>query len=320
MKKHITLAIMLNLLDGQRHTAPSLADKNEVSIKTIYRAIDTLLEANMPIVSFQGKNGGYQLISQSQLSSGFFTMQELNSFITFLKSNSQLIPSSVSIQERINSLSSQTLKKTMTRQSPIIIDTNNWGYASFINENQEKLSEAINNQSQVEITYQNKGGVEKRTLFPYTLVYKTGSLYVYGVCKEKEAFRLFKLSRIKNIEMKCERFEKVNIDLSNNPWNIEFEKNLEQIEIEIMCSEHVLQDVCEWLKQYQTKKMGSNFHVKARAINSIGLIHRIMQFGEDVIVLKPEGLKRKLVSECFKICDSYNISSNLIQTKNALSK
>jgi len=305
MKKYITLAIMLNLLDGQRHTAPELAEKNEVSIKTIYRAIDTLLEANMPIVSFQGKNGGYQLISQSQLSSGFFTMQELSSSITFLKSNSKLIPSSLSIQERIDNLENQTLKQSISKDSSIIIDTNSWGYASFINKNQENLSKAISNQNKVKIKYQSKDSEKERIIYPYALVYKTGSLYVYAVCQDKKAFRLFKLNRIKDIEILQDHFEKLSVDLSTNPWNKEFEENLESIDIELVCTEQCLSDVCEWLKCNNIKKVGSNYIVSARALNSIGLIHRIMQFGKHITILKPESLKSKLIDECNLISHTY---------------
>ncbi len=324
MKKYITLAVMLSLFSGEKFTAQKLAEKYETSVKTIYRAIDTLLEAGMPIMSKQGKNGGYELIKQSGINTSFFTKEELSSFISFINSTQQNIlgENIASIQDRLNTLPDKTLAFELCKTSAsLVIDTNTWGSKDKNNANSNIIKKAISSSNKLLISYLDKNGrFSKRAIEPYTLVYKTGVWYVYGFCEQRKAFRLFKLARIKSIVNLNEKFEKQNINTLSKPWNKEFEANLEKIEIELLCPKSIIADLYEWLgeditiSKFSNEKCNqySNVNNDYNLINgvanfSIGLVHRLMQFGSLIKVLKPTKLQEAIKNECYSIYNSYAI-------------
>ncbi len=312
MKKYVTMGIMLSLLDGKRHTAPSLASKYETSVKTIYRAIDTLLESGMPIVCTQGKGGGFELINENKLNSSFFTLDELCSFISFLKNSStNFLKSNYNLlADRINNISNKNIKDKLFQQSPIVIDTMSWGSSDIYDEYASLIKSAIDNQNLMQITYLSDNIESQRQIQPYALVYKAGFWYVYAYCKKRASFRLFKLNRITSLKTLEITFEKQNIDINSKPWNKDFSNNLEQITLELKCSKNTAVDIKDWL---QSSKLINNpsakdkqVHLKGNAIFSIGLVHRLMQYGDSVQVIKPNKLKEALINECQNISCVYN--------------
>lgn len=311
MKKHVTLGIMLTLLNGKRITASYLAEKYEVSKKTIYRSIETLLEAGMPISCLQGKNGGYELIQTSKINSSFFTFKELCSFISFLKSNSKCIidEDPFPIEERLDLLENKNFALEIENQSKsLVIDTNSWGQNYSENEKTRIIKKAINETTKLLITYQNKSDlhVNERTIHPYTLVLKTNIWYVYAFCENRKSFRLFKLSRIMNLINLKDKYIKREIDILSKPWNSEFKTNLEVINLEMLCNKSCMPEIYEWLGKdiYVCDKLNKKI-IKAQANFSYGLVHKIMEFGNKITILKPEKLSAALLNECNEICLNY---------------
>lgn len=302
MKKYISIAIMMSLLSGRRYTASALAEKYETSVKTIYRAIDTLIEANMPIACFSGKNGGYELIKESKINSSFFTLQELCSFITFLKSNN-LIEKDSAFEERLGVLLEKPYGNDLNKLcGQMIIDTDMWGENTKSNIQVDTIKAAIEEQRRLIITYNKDCLRQSRTIEPYTLVYKAGVWYVYAYCEDKMSYRLFRLSRIENI-VKGQPFERKDIDLTKRPWNKDFNDNLEEIDIELTCDSTTLPELLDWLGS-NVKITPSGF-IKSTAHFSQGLVHRLMLFGPKVKVVSPEKLKIALKEECIKISEQY---------------
>jgi len=311
MKKHVSLGIMLTLLNGNRVTASYLAEKYETSKKTIYRSIETLLEAGMPINCFQGKNGGYEIIKTSKLSSSFFTMNELCSFISFLKSNSKCIIDNepISIEERLTTLNDKNLALAIENTSKsLVIDTSSWGQYNLYNEKIKTIKNAINKNLKLLIEYRNKESevIKERIIHPYTLVLKTNIWYVYAFCENKTNFRLFKLSRISNITNLNTKYIKDDIDILSKPWNKEFKNNLEEIEIEFECHNSCMPEIYEWLGKDVSVINQNNINlIKTKVSFSHGLVHRIMEFGNKIRIIKPQKLSNALINECTNICLNY---------------
>ena len=310
MKKHVSIGIMLTLLSGKRVTASFLAEKYETSVKTIYRSIDTLLEAGMPIKCLQGKNGGYEIIKESSISSSFFTTKELCAFISFLKSTrSNIDIHSFTLEDRLSSLSDKSLAQELEKESKtMVIDTNIWGHIDRENKKSDIIKNAINKNLKILIKYLNKNinKTESRVINPYTLVYKTNMWYVYAYCEKRKEFRLFKLSRICSLEILTDHFEKQNIDTLSKPWNTSFKANSEEINITLQCYYCDLNDIKEWLENCNVKQDSNNkFTLTGKALFSLGLVHKIMEYGNRIKIVSPTKLKDAVITECYNIYNSY---------------
>lgn len=313
MKNYVSLGIMLTLLNGKRYNAPKLAEKYETSVKTIYRAIDNLVSAGMPIRCISGKGGGYELIQESSISTSFFTMHELCSFISFIKSTNKSYPhdQSKSIEERLNLLKDKHLANDLlTESKQLVFDTETWGSAN--NEYKSKeIKDSISKSRKILIEYLSENELDRRIIHPYSLVYKVGSWYVYAYCEKRNAFRLFKLSRITFLTILEQKFTPINIDPLTKPWNKDFERNLENIDIKLIIPEPLLEDIKEWLgdniavSKIQIAER-SQLLIHAKAIYSIGLVHRLMQYSNKIKILEPKKLQDSIKQECEKITNIYN--------------
>ena len=326
MKNYISIGILIALQSGKRYTAKNLAEKFETSIKTIYRSIDTLLSAGMPIISIQGKNGGYEILKQSNLTSTFFTTQELSSFISFLKSNAEKYNNKLSIEDRLSQLcNSNLIEKLKTQSQQIVIDTGLWGHNEKNIEKVDLIKKYISNNQKIKIFYANSSTnkIEYRIIHPYTLVYKSNSWYVYAFCENKNSFRLFKLSRIKNVNELNQVFIHKNIDCLLKPWNNDYKNNLNKINIELLCSEQIICDIEDWLTN-TTKEITQDkdkIKVFGSAYYSLGLIHKIMEYGNKIKVLSPQNIIDDICRECLLIFNLYNkkMHFEIKQTQNAYS-
>lgn len=310
MKKYVTLAIMLTLLDGKVHKAKQLSDKFEASLKTIYRSIDVLLEAGMPISVTLGRNGGFSLIDANKIDSGFFTNNELCSFLSFVGANPEKFKNitNTSLFERIKSTNSQSANKLIEKSQQLVVDTDVWGSVGSYTQYQTNFSNAIENTLKIEISYLSQTN-QTRIIHPYALVFKTGSWYVYSFCELKNSFRLFKLSRINSLNVLSETFERKNIDCLSKPWNTSFQ-NEKGINIVLQVDNSFLPELSDWLGQnYHIINSNANHcTITATAVHSIGLVHRIMQYGNKVKVVSPQNLIEEIKLECESIYKTYQAS------------
>jgi len=313
MKNYIAIGIMLALQSGKQFTAKKFAEKFETSLKTIYRAIDILICAGVPIVSNKGKNGGYQLLKESLINTSFFTTQELCSFISFIKTNSTKCNfNTLSLEDRlISQFNEDKIKKIKSVSEQLVIDTNLWGHCQENEEKANAFKTLIAQKQKVKIKYLNAQNniSEERIIHPYTLVYKSNAWYLYAYCEIKKSFRLFKLSRIISFIKINQNFENLNINILSKPWNLDFEQNLEKIEIELLCSNNIVCDIQDWLgSKINIEKTENENQLKVFgfAYYSYGLIHKIMEFGNKIKILKPEKLIKSFQKECLSMYQIYN--------------
>lgn len=77
--------IVYHLLDKGRATAPELAEKFEVSVRTIYRDLDAISAAGIPIYTVQGKGGGIFILPEFVLDKSLLTPQEKEQILMALQ-------------------------------------------------------------------------------------------------------------------------------------------------------------------------------------------------------------------------------------------
>lgn len=198
MKIDRLIGILSILLQQEKVTAPYLADKYEVSRRTINRDIEALCKAGIPLVTTQGKNGGISIMDGYRIDKTLLTSQDMQAIMAGLKSLDSVSKTAryQHLMEKLNPGASTLLPGN----GHILIDLSSW-YKSTLTPKIETIQDAIQKGNLITFTYFGPRGEGLRTIEPYYLVFQWTSWYVFGYCRKRKDFRLFKLNRIGGLEL-----------------------------------------------------------------------------------------------------------------------
>ena len=201
MKIDRLIGIITTLQQKKIVTAPYLAEKFEVSRRTINRDIEDICKAGIPIVTTQGVNGGISIMDGFSLDTTVFTEQELAAIFTGLKS----------LDSVSNSASAEKLAQKIGGSSAIrladnmVIDLSSF-YKDDLAAKIDRIKQAMKESKCIAFHYcYNKGEADK-LIEPYLIVFKWSDWYVFGFCKERQDFRMYKLRRLWDLEISEESF------------------------------------------------------------------------------------------------------------------
>ena len=201
MKIDRLIGIITTLQQKKTVTAPYLAEKFEVSRRTINRDIDDICKAGIPIVTTQGAKGGISIMEGFSLDTTVFTEQELAAIFAGLKS----------LDSVSNSASAERLAQKIGGSSAIkladhmVIDLASF-YKDDLASKIEQIRLAISETRCISFHYcYNKGEADK-LIEPYLIVFKWSNWYVFGFCKDRQDFRMYKLRRMWNLTVTDEAY------------------------------------------------------------------------------------------------------------------
>ncbi|MBC8062047.1 MAG: YafY family transcriptional regulator [Clostridiaceae bacterium] len=196
--------IVYILLDKKTITAKELAEHFEVSMRTIYRDIDTLSSAGIPIYTNKGKGGGISIIDNFILNKSLLSEHEQNEILMSLQSLNAV--KFHHIEPVLNKLSILFNKQGMNW---IEVDFSHWGSEDSEQEKFNVLKTSILSSTIITFDYFSSYGEKtERTIEPVKLIFKGQSWYIYGFCRIKSDFRIFKITRIKNLIPLTETFKR----------------------------------------------------------------------------------------------------------------
>lgn len=201
MKIDRLIGIITTLQQEKTVTAPYLAGKFEVSRRTVNRDIEDICKAGIPIVTTQGANGGISIMDGFSLDTTMFTEQELAAIFTGLKSLDSVSysASAEKLAQKIGGSSAIRLADSM------VIDLSSF-YKDDLAAKIDQIKQAINKSKCITFHYcYNKGEADKQ-IEPYLIVFKWSDWYVFGFCKERQDFRMYKLRRLWNLQVVDESF------------------------------------------------------------------------------------------------------------------
>lgn len=196
MKIDRLIGIITTLQQQKFVTAPYLAEKFEVSRRTINRDIEDICKAGIPVVTTQGANGGISIMEGFALDTTVFTEQELSAIFTGLKSLDSVSNSgnAEKLAQKIGGSSVISLTEHM------MIDLASF-YKDDLATKMDIIKQAIKESRCISFHYcYNKGEADK-VIEPYMIVFKWSDWYVFGFCKERQDFRMFKLRRLWDLQM-----------------------------------------------------------------------------------------------------------------------
>lgn len=293
MKESRLFRIIYYLMENGRSTAPELSKKLEVSVRTIYRDIDMISSAGVPIYVTTGRNGGIQIADSFVLDRLLLSDKEKEDTITALKS--------VSIVDHHNSETLSKLSAIFNKKSEdwLEVDFSRWGNKKQDHTMFQKLKEAIISRKMQYIVYANtRGEVIERVICPLKMVYKSKNWYVKAFCMNKSDFRIFKLTRIIQAE-----------DIEKSFAPMEFPEE-EQKEMKVNCENVVMrfpkalayQIYDEFEVDEINQDDNGDFIVSTTMPIDEWLMSYLLSFGSKVCILEPKYLKNIVYNEAEKMC------------------
>ena len=201
MKNDRLFQILYLLLEKGTMTAPELSRALEVSVRTIYRDIDALSLAGVPVFATQGKNGGVALLPNYAFDKALLSDEEQNQILYAIQSLRAVEQPVDALLRKLGGL----FQKQNT--SWIEVDFSRWGMASTDSVKFERLKTALIGRRALEILYcSSSGETGRRVILPLKLIFKDKSWYLYAYCRRQEDYRLFKVNRIVELTVLEERF------------------------------------------------------------------------------------------------------------------
>lgn len=201
MKIDRQIGILSILLQKEKVKAGELAEKFEVSTRTIARDIEDINAAGIPIVAERGFRGGISIMEGFSIDKTLLTSLEMQGIIAGLKGLD-----SVSETGRYRQLMDK-LSPDSVRVNDIIIDISGWDKTA-VADKIEFVRTAINNCEKISFTYYSPSGESRRTIEPYSLIFQWSNWYVWGWCEKREDYRMFKLTRLAELKLAGGKFER----------------------------------------------------------------------------------------------------------------
>ncbi len=204
------IGILAILLREEKATAAQLAERLEVNQRTIYRDMERLCRAGIPLRSDRGKNGGISIMEGYAMDRTLLTDADRGAILAGLRS--------------LDSVSGTAYYKHLMEKLPqsreaaeddcVIIDLASW-YGPVLAPALAELKDACARRRVLRFTYYSPKGDSVRVVEPVKLVFRWSSWYLYGWCREREGWRLFKLNRMLELEVLAETFES-----RSAPWPV----------------------------------------------------------------------------------------------------
>ena len=193
MKIDRLIGILSILLQEEKTTAPKLAEKFEVSRRTINRDIEDLCKAGIPIRTAQGTGGGISIMDGYRMDRTILTSKDMQMILAGLRGLDSVSGSRYysQLMEKIQTGSSEFING----RDSMLIDLSSW-YKGSLAPKIEVIQNAIENRHTIQFMYYAPSGESNRRVEPYYLVFRWSSWYVWGWCLERKDYRLFKLNRM----------------------------------------------------------------------------------------------------------------------------
>lgn len=296
MQESRLFKILYRLLDKGEATACELAKDFEVSVRTIYRDIDALSAAGIPIYTAAGRNGGIRLLE------GFV----LNKAVLSEKEKQEILAALQSINAAKNVDGSETLQKLSAlfhthSENWLEVEFSRWGNQESDNRKFERLKDAVLHCKRVKIRYAGSDENEtERIIEPLQLAYKAKAWYLKAFCTLKQDYRLFKLNRILWLEVLEEHF--VPHEFQGQTDTHESDYNL----VTLRFPKEMAYRVYDEFDETQIERQENDgFIVSAKMPEDAWLTGFLLSFGTQVEILSPDSLKAVLAEQAKNIYEKY---------------
>ena len=293
--------IVYILLQRKKVTAKELAEHFEVSTRTIYRDLDTLSMAGIPLYTNKGHQGGIFLMENYVLQRSFFSKEEQQKLLAALQSYH--VADKEDISALLNKLSGTFSTQLMNW---IDVEFRGWDNDMAMDALFQQLQPAILEKQVLAFTYYNSyGQTSHRRVEPLQLLYKGNAWYLIAYCQKKSEQRYFKLNRMENVVTQKEHFERL---LDTSSLSHQASACPYTLHLQLRFTQRVAYRVLDEFDQScYTRQEDGSFLVEIDYPQGEWVYSYLLSYGPDVKVLAPEDIKQELCARMQKAFQQYQI-------------
>lgn len=298
MKLDRMFGITMELMTRSRVTATELAARFEVSVRTIYRDIDLINQAGIPIASYTGTDGGFELMEGFFLTRQHFSIEDLSVIYSLLKGlETALGGGYTTLARKLTSLQ-PALKNGGDERHNIILE---WSTNDSERNVVQQLLPAVRESLRISFSYVSASGTETaRTVEPLQLFWEQGAWYLKGYCQLRRANRLFRVSRISGLQVTEEKFTARDAEPEENEEN-----RPHGMEVHLRFTPPArLRAMEQFPGEYAVQ--GGHLEVKTVCYTKDYALSIVLSYGTEVTILSPDSLKEDLLQTIKEIGIRYS--------------
>ena len=320
MRASRLLSIMMLLQTRGRMSADALAEELEVSVRTIYRDIDQLSAAGVPVYADVGRNGGFALLDGWRTRLTGLTPSEAQAmFLAGLPGPARELGLGENIQQAelklLAALPPDWQAEAKRMSSRFHLDPGGWFQPGYFHQHLKAVADAVWSETRLSIRYESWTRVSDREIDPLGLVLKGGIWYVVAQT-EPGKIRTFRLSGIIAMLVLDQHFQRPrDFDLSAY-WAetvVQFEKDIytgtarvRATELGLKRLKEISQTVKDAVEAANAVPDASGWAELTIPIEEIGWATREMRrIGAEVVVLEPPELRARIADEARKMAALY---------------
>jgi predicted DNA-binding transcriptional regulator YafY len=306
MKIERLLGIVVYLLNREIVNANTLAEKFEVSIRTIQRDIETLNLAGIPITSMQGTNGGYGIIDSFKLEKQIASIEDYQFIITALTGmnsayNNKKLEGTL---EKLLSIS----KQEQPVNSKVKLDFSVSREGNNIDNYLKIIEDGVDKKKVIEFEYTNSyGDKTMREVEPIGVIYKWYAWYMLGYCCNRSDYRMFKVVRMRNLKKQEKSFSIIHESFDILLASQEKQDSRKYMDVKLSCKGEIRISIEEYFPNASiTENDDGDFIIQFRAPNNeIGWKGLLFTYGNKIKIIEPEELKKEFLMKGEEIIDTY---------------
>lgn len=290
------------LSNRNRVSAKELAENFEVSAKTIQRDIDAINMAGIPIVAYKGYDGGYEIMENYKINKSVINEKEHSMVFNLLEGLSKIYEDKTieNLKEKFKCTKSSV---NLIEEGNIVFDFSSWGNADNTREKLSIIGDALRLRKTIEFTYITfDGKTTKREVEPLKIIFKGLNFYICGFCRLREEIRLFKITRIKDLNILENSFVPKFVDI--NEFFKPIEENL--ITLKLKFNRHALNKIDDYFDAYiiEYNEHGDAI-VEVEYPENNWIYSMVLSFGSDVEVIEPAHVREIIRKNAENIINLY---------------
>lgn len=306
MRSDRLLSILIIISQRGLVTGKELSEHFEVSLRTIYRDIEKISEAGVPVAASSGKGGGYYIMENYNLNNLFFNRKEIEPLIAVMDNLKFLFGKNPQFNDIV--LKFETLRNSETQgNDKLNINMSHFSMEQELREYLFLINKAIEENRTLEFEYINRRmECSKRVIEPIQIEFSDGQWYMAAFCRTRKDYRKFKLVRIRNMSLGDSFIRKpISKEEIEKIFSASYEKN--SILVTLRFSNKIGKQLSEYFSKNKIKSLeDGTYLVEDFFPEDEGLKKFILGFGDECEVIAPLKLRKEMLEYLKKIYIKYN--------------
>lgn len=310
MKFERMLAIVMLLLQQKQITGKELAEMFEVSIRTIYRDIEAISEAGIPIVTASGIGGGISIMEQYKIEKGIFTADDISTMLMGLGIVQDTLSGTdiTKVHAKVKSFVPEEFADDVaSKTDQIMFDLSSWMRGKDSNRVLDPVKNAMEQNQCISFSYLGRRGQEHLSgIEPHRLVFKNSQWYLQGYVCKKEDFRLFKLRRMYHVHREMSTFNRRPLPHPFSDFTNEMSRRT--FKIKLLLDQSAVDKMLDYCTLDDMADLGNGkFLVEFHFIDDDYGYGILMSFGNKLTCVEPDFVRKELQRRLEEMLAQYTI-------------